>query len=82
MDHDIRIGSTVQLLYWRDKEVHDFVVTDIFFERYLTDYKTIVKAKYRSKHFDRWFVETYYVNDFFEAMKKAKEYTDNRETEE
>jgi len=89
MNNDIKIGSTVQLLYWRDKEVHDFVVTDIFFERYLTDYKTVVKVKYYSDKSDCWFIETYFVNDFFEAMNKAlvwllnkaKENTDNRETE-
>ena len=70
---DIKIGNTVQLLYWKDKKVHDFVITDIFFERYLFDYKTIVKAKYYSQKADCWFIETYFVNDFFEAMNKAKE---------
>lgn len=73
MNNDIKIGSTVKLFYWRDKEVHDFVVRDIYFERYLTDYKTIVKAKYYSEKADCSFVETYFVNDFFEAMNKAKE---------
>lgn len=73
MNSDIKIGSTVQLLYWKDKKVHDFVVTDIFFERYLFDYKTIVEAKYYSEKSDIWWVETYYINDFFDAMKKAKE---------
>lgn len=81
MSNDIKIGSTVQLLYWKDKKVHDFVVTDIFFERYLFDYKTVVKAKYYSKRSDCWFIETYYVNDFFDAMKKAKEYVDDTEAE-
>jgi len=73
MSNDIKIGSTVKLFYWRDKKVHDFVVRDIFFERYLTDYKTVVKAKYYSEKADCSFVETYFVNDFFDAMKKAKE---------
>ena len=81
MNNDIKIGSTVQLLYWKDKEVHDFVVTDIFFERYLFDHKTVVKAKYYSEKSDFWFVETYYINDFFEAMNKAKDITDNKEVE-
>lgn len=78
MNNDIKIGSTVRLLYWKDKKIHDFVVTDIFFERYLTDYKTIVKAKYYSEHSDCWYIETYYVNDFFKAMNKAKEITENK----
>lgn len=73
MNNDIKIGSTVQLLYWKDKEIHDFVITDIFFERYLFDWKTVVKAKYYSQKSDFWFVETYYINDFFESLLKAKE---------
>lgn len=81
MNNDIKIGSTVQLLYWKDKKVHDFVITDIFFERYLFDYKTIVKAKYYSEKSEFWFEETYYINDFFDALHKAKEYTDNKEVE-
>lgn len=81
MNNDIKIGSTVQLLYWKDKKVYDFVVRDIFFERYLTDYKTVVKAKYYSEKGNCSFVETYYVNDFFDALRKAKEYTDNKEAE-
>ena len=72
MDNDIKIGSTVQLLYWQDKKVHDFVITDIFFERYLFDWKTRVKAKYYSERAECWFIETYYINDFFDAMKKAR----------
>ena len=74
MNDDIKIGSTIQLLYWRDKKVHDFIVTDIFFERYITDYKTVVKAKYYSKNSDCWFTETYFISSFFEAMNKAKDY--------
>ena len=80
MNNDIKIGSTVKLLYWKDNKVHDFVIIDIFFERYLSDYKTIVKARYYSDK-DCSFVETYYINDFFEAMNKAKEITDNKEAE-
>lgn len=82
MNNDIKIGSTVQLLYWKDKKVHDFVITDIFFERYLFDYKTIVEAKYYSEKSEIWFIETYYINDFFDALRKAKEYTDNKEAED
>ena len=44
--NEIKVGSVVKLLYWKDKKVHDFTVTDIHFERYISDYKTIVKAKY------------------------------------
>jgi len=79
MNNDIKIGSTVKLLYWKDKEVHDFVITDIFFERYLFDWKTVVRAKYYSEKSDFWFVETYYINDFFESLLKAKEITDKKE---
>jgi len=71
MNSDIKIGSTVRLLYWRDKEVHDFVVTDIFFEGHMISYKTMIKAKYYSKKSDRWFIETYFIVDFFDAMHKA-----------
>ena len=77
---NIKIGSSVQLLYWKDKKVPDFVIIDIFIEQYLFDYKTVVKAKYYSQKSDFWFTETYFVNDFFEAMNKAKEYPDNKET--
>jgi hypothetical protein len=69
----IKIGSTVQLLYWRDQKVHDFVVTDIYFKHYVDDYKTVIKTAYYSKNSDCLFIETYDVNDFFEAMNKAKE---------
>ena len=81
MNNDIKIGSTVKLLYWKDKKVHDFVITDIFFERYLCDYKTVVKAKYYSQKSDFWWVETYYINDFFDALMKTKDYADNKEVE-
>ena len=81
MNNDIKIGSTVKLLYWKDKEVHDFVITDIFFERYLFDYKTVVRAKYYSEKSDFWFVETYYINDFFDALMKAKEAEQEEENE-
>lgn len=82
MSNDIKIGSTVQLLYWKHNEVVEGEVIDIFFERYLFDYKTRVKVKFYVKSFDCWVLETYYVNDFFEAMNKAKEITDNKEAEE
>ena len=81
MNNDIKIGSTVKLLYWKDKEVHDFVITDIFFELYLFDYKTVVRAKYYSEKSDFWFVETYYINDFFDALMKAKEAEQEEENE-
>jgi hypothetical protein len=81
MSKDIKIGSTVQLLYWKDNEVHDFVITDIFFERYLFDWKTVIKAKYYSQKSDFWFIEIYYINDFFESLLKAKEIMGNKEAE-
>ena len=81
MNNDIKIGSTVQLLYLKDKKVRDFVITDIFFEKYISGFKTIVKAKYYSQKCECWFEETYYINDFFDALRKAKEYTDNKEAE-
>lgn len=78
MNKDIKIGSTVQLLYWKDKEVHDFVITDIYFEQFLTGYRTRIKAKYYSKNSDCWFTETYFISSFFEAMKKAKDYKETQ----
>ena len=73
MDTDIKIGSKVKLLYWRHNEVVEGEVVEIFFERYLFDYKTIVKVEFYVKSFDCWVIETYYINDFFEAIKKAQE---------
>ena len=68
---EIKIGTTVQLLYWKDNKIHDFIITDIFFEAYVSGYKTIVKAKYYSEKSDCWFTNTYFVNDFFKAMADA-----------
>ena len=69
--NEIKIGSIVKLLYWKDKEVHDFTITDIYFERYISDFKTVVKAKYYSEKSDCYFIETYFSNDFFRAMADA-----------
>ena len=69
---DIKIGSVVKLLYWKDKKVHDFTVSDIYFERYISDFKTIVKAKYYSEETECWHIETFFSNDFFEAWKKVQ----------
>lgn len=71
--NDIKVGSVVKLLYWKDKKVHDFTITDIYFEQYISDYKTIVKAKYYSEDAECWFMETFFSNDFFKAMKEGAE---------
>ena len=70
--NDIKIGSKVELLYWQDKQVHTFEIVDIYFEAYISGYKTVVKAKYYSERSECWFVETYYINDFFKFMEQAK----------
>lgn len=67
---DIRIGSKINL-YWKHNEVVEGEIFDIFFERYLFDYKTKVKVKFYVKSYGCWVCETYYINDFFEAMKKV-----------
>ncbi|MBQ1517544.1 MAG: hypothetical protein IIZ46_05030 [Clostridia bacterium] len=68
---EIRLGTVVQLLYWKDNKIHDFTITDIFFEAYVGGYKTIIKAKYYSEKSDCYFTETYFSNDFFKAMADA-----------
>ena len=70
---DIKIGSVVKLLYGQDKKVHEFTITDIYFERYISDYKTIVKAKYYSEKGECWHSDTFFSNDFFKAMKEGAE---------
>ena len=73
MENDIKIGSKVKLLYWRNNELVDGEVVEILLERYLFDYKTIVKVEFYVKSFGCWVIESYYINDFIEAMKKAQE---------
>lgn len=68
---EIKTGTVVQLLYWKDNKIHDFTITDIFFEAYVSGYKTIIKAKYYSEKSDCYFTETYFSNDFFKAMANA-----------
>lgn len=68
---DIKLGSKVKLLYWRHKEVVEGEVVDIYLERYLFDYKTLLKVEFFVPSFDCWVIETYYINDFIEAMKNA-----------
>ena len=70
---DIKVGSVVKLLYWKDNKVHDFTITDIYFERYISGIKTIVKAKYYSEKVEFWCSETFFANDFFKAMKECAE---------
>lgn len=69
--NEIKIGTVVKLLYWKDNKIHDFCITDIFFEAYVGGYKTIVKAKYYSEKSDCYFTETYFSNDFFGAVADA-----------
>ena len=71
--NEIKVGSVVKLLYWQDRKVHDFTVTDIYIERYISNYKTIVKAKYYSEDADCWYSETFFANDFIKAMKGGAE---------
>lgn len=71
--NEIKVGSVVKLLYWKDKKVHDFTVTDIHFERYISDYKTIVKAKYYCEEAKCWFIETFFSNDFCQAIEVGVE---------
>lgn len=68
---EIKIGKLVKLLYWKDNKIHDFTITDIFFEAYVSGYKTIIKAKYYSEKSHCYFTETYFSNDFFKAMTDA-----------
>lgn len=68
---EIKIGTIVKLLYWKDNKIHDFTITDIYFEAYVSGYKTIVKAKYYSEKSDCYFTETYFSNDFFGALADA-----------
>lgn len=68
---EIRIGSIVNLWHWRSNTVKEFEVTDIFFERYISGFKTIVKAKYYSPKCECWFEETFFDNDFFKYAEKA-----------
>ena len=69
--NEIKIGTTVKLLYWKDNKIHDFTITDIFFEAYVSGYKTVIKAKYYSEKSDCYFTETYFSNDFFGALADA-----------
>lgn len=69
--NEIKIGTVVKLLYWKDNKIHDFYITDIFFEAYSDGYKTIIKAKYYSEKSDCYFTETYFSNDFFGALADA-----------
>ena len=75
---EIRAGSIVKLFYWQDKKIHDFTVTDIYFEHYVSDYKTIVKAKYYSEKAGYWFSETFFSNDFIKWMTEAKKMEANK----
>ena len=78
MDMDeIKVGSVVKLLYWQDKKVHDFTVTDIYFEHYVSNWKTIVKAKYYSEKAECWFSDTFFSNDFIKYVTEAKNREDN-----
>ena len=72
MNYDISIGSTVKLLWWRFNEIREGVIKDIFFEKYLTGYKTVVKVEFYMEKSNYWCLETYYVNDFFDAIKGAR----------
>ena len=69
---DIKIGSKVELLYWIDKRVHTFEVVDIYLEAYISDYKTVVRAKYYNEKCDLWVIEKFFSNDFITAMNQAK----------
>lgn len=73
---EIKVGSVVKLLYWIDKKVYDFTVTDIYFEHYISDWKTIVKAKYYSEKAGCWFSETFFSNDFIKFMKEGADKED------
>lgn len=73
MNDIIKVGSVVKLLYWCDKKVHDFTVTDIYFERYISGFKTIVKAKYYSEETECWHSDTFFSNDFIKAMEEGAE---------
>ena len=69
---DIKIGSKVELLFWKDKQVHTFEVTDIYFEAYISGYKTVVIAKYYNEKYDLWVIDKFYSIDFVNYMKQAK----------
>jgi len=69
---DIKIGSKVELLYWKDKRVYTFEVTDIYLEAYISDYKTVVRAKYYNEKYDLWVIDKFYSIDFVNYMKQAK----------
>ena len=71
--NEIKIGSVVKLLYGIDKKVHDFTITDIYFERYISGFKTIVKAKYYSEETECWHSDTFFSNDFIKAMEEGAE---------
>ena len=71
---DIKIGSKVELLYWKDKKIHTFEVIDIYLEAYISDYKTVVRAKYYySEKYDLWVIDKFFSNDFIKAINEAKE---------
>ena len=72
MELDIKIGSKVDLLFWMDKQVHTFEVVDIFLEAYISDYKTVVRAKYYNEKYDLWVIEKFFSNDFIKAINEAK----------
>ena len=75
--NEIKIGSVVKLLYWQDRKVHDFTITDIYFERYISNFKTIVKAKYYEEDDEYWHSDTFFSNDFIKAMEAVQNETDN-----
>lgn len=69
---DIKIGSKVELLYWKDNQAHTFEVVDIYLEAYISDYKTIVRAKYYNEKYDLWVIDKFFSNDFIKAINEAK----------
>lgn len=75
----IKAGSVVRLLYWKDQKVYNFLVNDIYLEPYINGFKTIIKAAYYSDKSGCFVLETFFANDFFQAMSKAKE-QDTRES--
>lgn len=71
--NSIKIGDAVKLLLWRDKKVHNFIITDVYLEAYINGWKPIIKAKYYcgDKAGDYWSSETFFLNDFLEAYELA-----------
>lgn len=68
-EYKIKIGSVVPLV-GKNGEVNNYKIIDIFLEKYISGYKTVIQASYQYSGAE-W-VESFYVNDFINRMNEAR----------